>query len=155
MRWLVYHDDGIRFGLAMSFAIVSIIATAAIGLIIVLEFIVGWIYARCARTPRTNMKLKKGYFYDSVVFMILIATASVILIAICLANIILASVLRRPSDLAHPDTYGRAIQGRCTWDVDVIWTGTGMACGNGIHIWSIYLVAAILRLIVTAAVLVK
>ncbi|KAF9511497.1 hypothetical protein BS47DRAFT_1346655 [Hydnum rufescens UP504] len=118
---------------------------------LILDFVIGAWLSYCSIR---YLIAAKGYFYKSSVFYAFIATASAILFGICIANVILVSVLRRPTDPAHPDTYARAIQGRCTWDVDAIWTGTGMACGDGMHVWSLYLVAAILRLIITAAVLV-
>ncbi|KAA1474093.1 hypothetical protein DENSPDRAFT_840636 [Dentipellis sp. KUC8613] len=73
---------------------------------------------------------------------------SFFLIAPAIINLVLVFIWRRTSvaDLG--------LQGRCHWDLDVVWRSVGGQCTTSVPAWGVWLAAAIARLIVTAVVLI-
>lgn len=77
-------------------------------------------------------------------------SASVLLLGPAVANIVFVAVWRR-----SPDP-GLSLQGRCHWDIDVFWTGTGFQCDVTHAVaWGYWLAGAIVRLVFTASILVS
>jgi len=83
---------------------------------------------------------------------ILIFLASVFLIGPATVNIILLTSWRNPRSVT--DT--RTISGRCNWDVDAVWSGTGQSCEgqDGIP-FGAWLAASISRFVVSLLVVVR
>ncbi|KAF8512823.1 hypothetical protein JB92DRAFT_3143665 [Gautieria morchelliformis] len=54
--------------------------------------------------------------------------SSALVLGLTIINLVLVNVWRTPRD---PAQFARSIQGRCHWDLDVVWSGTGMACAQG------------------------
>lgn len=85
--------------------------------------------------------------------------AAGLLLAMAILNLILVNAWRTPG--SPTDT--RTIQGRCHWDVDAIWSGTGLSCakargatGGGAPVsFGAWLGAAISRVVITLLVLVS
>lgn len=48
-----------------------------------------------------------------------------------------------------------SLRGRCHWNLDVVWVGVGGQCVPHAPAWGVWLTAAILRLVITAFVLVR
>ncbi|KAI0043407.1 hypothetical protein FA95DRAFT_1563318 [Auriscalpium vulgare] len=74
--------------------------------------------------------------------------ASLFLLAPAAVNFALVFVWHRSS------TPGLSLQGRCRWDLDVVWVGTGGQCQEHAAAWGAWLAAAAARLGLTAAALV-
>lgn len=77
-------------------------------------------------------------------------TASLLILGPAIVNVIFVAVWRHSSDP------GLSVQGRCHWDIDVLWTGTGFECDvNHAVSWGAWLAGSVVRLIFTAVVLVS
>jgi len=74
--------------------------------------------------------------------------ASFLLVAPAVVNIILVVLWRSSND---PQT---TLRGRCGWDIDVVWSGTGLACDRSPSFVS-WLGGAVSRLCITMLVLVR
>jgi hypothetical protein len=48
-----------------------------------------------------------------------------------------------------------SLRGRCHWNLDVVWTGVGGQCAVHAPAWGVWLAAAISRLVLTVAILVR
>jgi len=70
------------------------------------------------------------------------------LIAPTVVNLVLVYVWR---DVGS----GLSLRGRCHWSPDVVWVGVGGQCAPHAPAWGVWLTAAVLRLILTAIVLVR
>lgn len=79
--------------------------------------------------------------------------SSTLVMIITILNLLLVFRWRNPHGSADSQ---RSIQGRCSWDLDVVWSGTGMACSHD-HAMTFgkWLGAAISRLIISAVLLVR
>lgn len=76
-------------------------------------------------------------------------TASASLMSPAITNLVLTCIWRHSAD---PLT---VVGGRCLWDIDVLWSITGRACEPSRTIsWGYWLTGAIIRLAITAAILV-
>ena len=72
---------------------------------------------------------------------------------ISIINIVLVNIWRTPH---NPTQFGRSVQGRCHWDIDVVWSGTGMVCAQkGAKPFGDWLGAAICRLALSAMLVVR
>jgi hypothetical protein len=73
---------------------------------------------------------------------------SFFLFAPTVVNLVLVCVWRNVGS-------GLSLRGRCHWSPDVVWVGVGGQCAPHAPAWGVWLAAAILRLILTAVVLVR
>ncbi|KAI0085517.1 hypothetical protein BDY19DRAFT_438484 [Irpex rosettiformis] len=74
--------------------------------------------------------------------------ASVLLLGPAIVNVVLTVLWRRSSD------HAQSLQGRCHWDIDVVWSGTGFECGVDHTVsWGYWLAGAVARLVLTACIL--
>ena len=115
-------------------------STAAIVLISVSLLL--FVYSsRCGWSPRLRRFMRNGSAVPFALSFLLITAPAVV-------NLVLVFLWRDTSD----DT---SIQGRCHWDVDVAWSGTGRRCSPSTSpAWGYWLAGAALRLLLTIAVLV-
>ncbi|GJE88987.1 hypothetical protein PsYK624_050760 [Phanerochaete sordida] len=75
--------------------------------------------------------------------------ASLLLLGPAVANLAFVAIWRHSADPAL------SAQGRCHWDIDVVWTGTGLQCsGSNAVAWGSWLAGSIVRLVLTALILV-
>ena len=73
---------------------------------------------------------------------------SFFLFAPTVVNLVLVCVWRNVGS-------GLSLRGRCHWSPDAVWVGVGGQCATRAPAWGVWLTAAILRLILTAVVLVR
>ncbi|OCH92565.1 hypothetical protein OBBRIDRAFT_773220 [Obba rivulosa] len=73
--------------------------------------------------------------------------ASILLFGPAAVNFALVFAWRHTTDRVN------TLQGRCQWDIDVVWSGEGEQCG-GAPPWGFWLAGALVRLLLTLAVLV-
>ncbi|EMD30901.1 hypothetical protein CERSUDRAFT_120243 [Gelatoporia subvermispora B] len=73
--------------------------------------------------------------------------ASFLLLGAAAVNFALVFAWRRTPDRVN------TLQGRCQWDIDVVWSGEGEQCG-GAPAWGFWLVGALVRLLLTLVILV-
>ncbi|EIN05172.1 hypothetical protein PUNSTDRAFT_122501 [Punctularia strigosozonata HHB-11173 SS5] len=91
-----------------------------------------------ALSPHTSAYLITFFQYFASFFLLLPA----------IANFILVFVWHHTSDL------GESLEGRCNWDLDVVWTGVGHTCQAGAATgWGVWLVLAVVRMVLTLGVL--
>jgi hypothetical protein len=76
--------------------------------------------------------------------------SSTVIIGLTIINLSLSLLLRPAEQKSH------SIHGRCNWDVDVVWSGTGLSC-TGSHMVPVadWLGAAIFRLVISLGILVR
>jgi len=86
--------------------------------------------------------------YQSLPHHVLLFLHSFFLFAPTVVNLVLVCVWRNVGS-------GLSLRGRCHWSPDAIWVGVGGQCVPHAPAWGIWLTAAILRLIITAIVLVR
>ncbi|KAF8588038.1 hypothetical protein K439DRAFT_700827 [Ramaria rubella] len=74
------------------------------------------------------------------------------IVGLTILNLALVHLWRTPQ---NPTQFGRSLQGRCNWDLDIVWSGTGMTCTQG-HAapYGKWLGAAIFRLVISLVLLV-
>lgn len=76
--------------------------------------------------------------------------SSVLLLAPAIVNLIFVFIWRRSPDASN------TIEGRCHWDIDVAWSGTGLQCSSrDAVLWGFWLAGSVVRLVLTAVVLVS
>lgn len=99
-----------------------------------------------ALQPRDHILIKPFLFF--VVYL-----SSLSIFAIALVNAILVPVWRygTPSD---PFSIAHSLQGRCKWDIDIVWTGTGNQCHLHPVPYGAFVAAAVTRIVLTAGLLV-
>jgi hypothetical protein len=73
---------------------------------------------------------------------------SFFLFAPTIVNLVLVCVWRNVGS-------GLSLRGRCHWSPDAIWVGVGGQCAPHAPAWGVWLTAAILRLVLTAIILVR
>jgi len=74
--------------------------------------------------------------------------SSALVLGLTIINLVLVNIWWAPHNSAQ---FGRSIQGRCHWDLDVVWSGTGMACAqDGATPFGDWLGAAIVRSVISA-----
>lgn len=77
-------------------------------------------------------------------------TASFLILGPAIVNLVFVAVWRHSSDP------GLSVQGRCHWDIDILWTGTGFECDVKDAVsWGAWLAGSVVRLVLTALVLVS
>ncbi|KIP03030.1 hypothetical protein PHLGIDRAFT_130393 [Phlebiopsis gigantea 11061_1 CR5-6] len=75
--------------------------------------------------------------------------ASFLLLGPAVVNVVFIALWRDSSDP------GLSIHGRCHWDIDVLWTGTGFECDvNDAVPWGSWLAGSVIRLFLTAGVII-
>ena len=109
---LVYRGDNIRsrYALGMGIASAFTIVFFASEISMILQFPDNQFY-----------RLRRSIVY------FLTCLSSALVIGLTIINLVLVNVWRRPS---NPAQFDRSVQGRCHWDLDVVWSGTGMACAD-------------------------
>jgi hypothetical protein len=123
-----------------------------------------WGWALLLRSPLSSLHAKpflvpwlsNSHFYGrlSIIIHSLAYLSSAVVLGLTMINLVLVNVWRTPRD---PAQFARSIQGRCHWDLDVVWSGTGMACaaqGNA-RPFGVWLGAAIFRLVMSAVLVVR
>ncbi|KAH9920823.1 uncharacterized protein BXZ73DRAFT_91857 [Epithele typhae] len=90
----------------------------------------GWYYR-----PHSKHELLQGFLRYS---------SSLLLIAPSIVNFVLVILWRNISDIKD------SLQGRCHWDIDVVWSGFGGVCDDS-PAFGFWLVGAIVRLLLTLA----
>ena len=93
----------------------------------------GWYYK-----PRSKYILFKCFLHYC---------SSISLIVPALVNLVFTFLWRNPASVEN------SIQGRCYWDIDVVWSGLGGQCSNS-PAWGFWLAGSLVRLVLTAGVLV-
>lgn len=84
------------------------------------------------------------------IFALLSYSASLLLLGPAVANVAFVVIWRHSTDP------GLSAQGRCHWDIDIFWTGTGLQCnGSNAVLWGSWLAGSIVRLVLTALILVS
>ena len=79
--------------------------------------------------------------------------SSTFVLGLTIINLVLVNIWRTPHNSAQ---FGRSIQGRCHWGLDVVWSGTGMACARADNKpFGGWLSAAISRSVVSALFIVR
>ncbi|KAI0691808.1 hypothetical protein BC835DRAFT_1521174 [Cytidiella melzeri] len=74
--------------------------------------------------------------------------SSILLLGPAVVNVVFVVLWRRSPDKAQ------SLQGRCHWDIDVVWSGTGFECDAATAIdWGFWLAGALVRLVLTALIL--
>ena len=96
--------------------------------------------------PRDHTPIKRLRF---IIFLL----ASICIFAIALVNAILVSKWRYGTS-SDPFSLVHSLQGRCKWDVDIIWTGTGNQCHQGPAPYGAFVAAAVIRIVLTTGFLV-
>lgn len=77
-------------------------------------------------------------------------TASFLILGPAVGNVVFVALWRDSSDP------GLSIHGRCHWDIDVLWTGTGFECDvNHSVSWGSWLAGSVIRLLLTVGVIVS
>ncbi|KAI0758918.1 hypothetical protein C8Q74DRAFT_1300772 [Fomes fomentarius] len=111
--------------LCLAFNVISVVITATAP-----RF--GWWYR-----PRAKHLLLQAFLRYS---------SSICLLAPAVVNVILVVLWRRTSDV-------NTLQGRCHWDIDVVWAGLGGQCDQATP-WGFWLAGSIVRLVLTAAIVI-
>ncbi|KAI0633025.1 hypothetical protein C8Q77DRAFT_1058952 [Trametes polyzona] len=93
----------------------------------------GWYY----RPRSTHVLLQEFLNYSSSLF----------LLAPAVVNFVLVILWRNSSDPLN------SLRGRCHWEIDVVWSGLGGQCDHS-PAWGTWLAGALVRLILTAAVII-
>lgn len=121
--------------------ILGICSTLATVLIVIsLLFLVYSYRSVCSLRSRYLVKKLSALLFSAAFFLV---TAPAIV------NLVLVFSWRKTSD-------GTSISGRCHWDIDVAWGGTGRQCSaSTAPAWGYWLAGAVLRLCLTTAVLVS
>ena len=77
-------------------------------------------------------------------------SSSALLLASASGNVALVCLWRH-----HRDPELR-IEGRCHWDIDVVWSGSTLGCGRSTAIaWGYWVTGAVVRLVITSLILVR
>ncbi|KIJ41134.1 hypothetical protein M422DRAFT_48895 [Sphaerobolus stellatus SS14] len=122
---VVYDDDPIRSKYAIALGAASISST--------LLFLPSFLVSLLPRHVQRRIPLLLSLF------------AAVLLIAPTVINLVLLNIWRFPRSA----TDIRTIHGRCRWDVDVVWTGTGQSCAPHGAPFGAWLAASISRFIIS------
>lgn len=126
------------------------IAVLVLGTVTVLSFaliVVARLLALFA--PHLGWKQKPSSPYPKIQAALRYA-ASTLLLGPPVVNIVLVFVWKHA-----PDT-SESVQGRCHWDIDVSWSGRGFECDARDAVsWGFWLAGALVRLLVTALVIVS
>lgn len=136
---LVYDNDHTRNHVAISLGTLSALAFLFFGSEVIIVY---------ALAMQLHMDKKTRNYVHFLTYL-----ASFLLLISAIVNIIFIFKWDRPQSREGID---HAIQGRCTWDVDAIWTGTGMSCPvNRAEPFGVWLGAGICRLLLTLVVVVR
>lgn len=119
-----------------SVAVLSVALTMTSSLLALFAPHFGWNYS--SKSPYTRLQI------------FLNISSSILLLGPAVVNIVLTLLWRRSPD------HDQSLQGRCHWDIDVAWSGTGFQCDATKAIaYGYWLGGAIARLVVTVLILVS
>lgn len=77
-------------------------------------------------------------------------TSSLLVLGPALVNFALVFAWKHTADLSN------SVEGRCHWDIDIAWSGTGHQCAAPEAVsWGYWLAGSLVRLIITALALVS
>jgi hypothetical protein len=81
---------------------------------------------------------------------LLVYSTSILLLAPAIANLVFVAIWRRSSNPALSS------EGRCRWDIDILWSGNGFACDAKRAVpWGYLLAGSVVRLALTASIIVR
>jgi hypothetical protein len=155
---LVYNEDTIRTRFAFALGLLSGLSTALFITHKVFDYLVGSLNSATHSEPLTLTRLYTTIQPRDRTFIkrLLFFTAylpSTCIIATALVNTILVPIWRYGTPL-DPFSIAHSLQGRCSWDVDIIWTGTGNRCRQHPTPYGAFVAAAVTRTVLTTCFLV-
>jgi hypothetical protein len=96
----------------------------------------GWNYS--TRAPYNRVQVFLNY------------ASSLLILCPAVVNFVLVFVWHRSPD------HALSLEGRCHWDIDVVWSGAGFECDDHHSVkWAWWLAGAIVRLLLTAFFIVR
>ena len=150
----VYNEDTIRTRFNFALGLLSGLGMTLLIIYKVFDYLVRLLDLATSLTltllhiiqPRDHILIKRFLFF-------IVYLSSLCIFAIALINAILVPIWRYGTP-SEPFSVAHSLQGRCKWDVDVIWTGTGNQCRRDPAPYGAFVAAAVTRTVLTAGLLV-